>query len=91
MPFQRLKSGRFVLLGKRGVPYNIRVHYCSETTLAVWQFGPVLLEVIWMIKQFVESFRNGRLTVCLQAPWPNIKAQRQTPLLGEFESGGKRA
>jgi hypothetical protein len=32
--FQRLKGGRLVLLGERGVPYDVRVHYRSETAFS---------------------------------------------------------
>jgi hypothetical protein len=35
MPFQRLESGRLVLLGERGVSHDIGVHYRSESPLAV--------------------------------------------------------
>jgi hypothetical protein len=37
MPFQRLKSGRLVLLGKGGIAYNVREHYRRESPLALGQ------------------------------------------------------
>jgi len=52
MFFQSLKSGGLVSLGKRSVSHDVRVHYHSESALAVWHYDPLRIGVGLMTYRF---------------------------------------
>jgi hypothetical protein len=76
MPFQRLKSGKLVLLGERSISHDVRVHDRSESPLAVWHYSPVLAEVILTIKRFVEGPNGLGGVLDTYASWNLPRANR---------------
>jgi hypothetical protein len=66
---QHLHGLGLVGLGQRGVPYDVREHYRSESALAIWHFGPVRGCVDPVIYRFIT--RNSVL------PWPGGLVQSE--------------